>query len=493
MLASSSPNSNYNRPDPNIILVLGASGRLGEQIVKALLSTPGNIVLACVKSNSENDQTHLKNIAATFTTNRNQSRLGQRASLINFLEADLATDVSFIAEQAKLNSVGTIVFAASSGPGASPGLIDNHAVRQLVHQMESTLGSTAEARDLNLFDFSKTTTERLALFSSVDDRVMGGISTSQMLPSKQRNSAVFKGNVTTASNGGFAQARAFFAYDDLAQPQPIDLSHYAGLCIRCRGDGRRYKLNLKDDLKPENVFQVSFGTTKDQWQSVRLPFSDFLPVRRGRLAYSDTPGSQIYASAIDLTNLVSIGIVVSKIEPGGGSTPGFESGPFELEISRIAAYRASRPRFVLISSAGVTRPFWDEREKASARSAYEIPIVQLNPSNILGHKLAGENALRKGTIPWTVVRPTGLNDQLGTGRRIVLRQGDTLTGTIGRADVARVVASALKTTASTWKSFEAGANYDEIEGDADLNEDLFAGLNTDVLESQYEKQTASLH
>jgi Complex I intermediate-associated protein 30 (CIA30) len=50
---------------------------------------------------------------------------------------------------------------------------------------------------------------------------------------------VFRGRVSEANSGGFVSVRSR-NYDP-----PLDLSAYAGLRVRLRGDGRRYKLTLR--------------------------------------------------------------------------------------------------------------------------------------------------------------------------------------------------------------------------------------------------------
>jgi len=48
--------------------------------------------------------------------------------------------------------------------------------------------------------------------------------------------------------------------------------------------------------------------------------------------------------------------------------------------------KAITPKFVLLSSAAVTRPTWDAHQRTSFGEAYDIPIVGLNPGDILGYK-----------------------------------------------------------------------------------------------------------
>jgi uncharacterized protein YbjT (DUF2867 family) len=106
----------------------------------------------------------------------------------------------------------------------------------------------------------------------------------------------------------------------------------------------------------------------------------------------------------------------------------------------LAAKAAGVQQLVLVSSQGVT----NVRE----------PLNQwLN--NILIWKYLGEEALRKSGVPYTVVRPSGLNDRPG-GQRVLFAQGDTAKerGFIPRQDVAAVCVAALGRADALGKTFE---------------------------------------
>lgn len=53
------------------------------------------------------------------------------------------------------------------------------------------------------------------------------------------------------------------------------------------------------------------------------------------------------------------------------------------------------PKVIMLSSAGVTRPSWDEAKKEKYRGCADIPIVRLNPFGILDVKAESEEKLRK--------------------------------------------------------------------------------------------------
>jgi len=92
-------------------------------------------------------------------------------------------------------------------------------------------------------------------------------------------------------------------------------------------------------------------------------------------------------------------------------------------------------RVVCCSSAAVTRPTWSDAKKQRYPGAADIPIVRLNPLDVLSTKREGENALRKRASRYCIVRPTGLNDEWPAGR-VVLSQGDLAVGRINRHTVA---------------------------------------------------------
>lgn len=112
------------------------------------------------------------------------------------------------------------------------------------------------------------------------------------------------------------------------------------------------------------------------------------------------------------------------------------------------------PKLVMCSSAGVTRPGWDKNKKAKYVGAADIPIVRLNPFNILERKLESEEKLRKSGIDYCILRPCGLNDNWPAGSRPVFTQGDVAVGRNNRSDLARVLVDILSTPEATGKTFE---------------------------------------
>ena len=113
-------------------------------------------------------------------------------------------------------------------------------------------------------------------------------------------------------------------------------------------------------------------------------------------------------------------------------------------------------RVICCSSAAVTRPTWSEEKKEKYVGAADIPIVRLNPLDVLSIKRFGEDALRDHAKKYCIVRPTGLNDQWPDGR-LVFSQGDLAVGRTNRRTLAAFLADLVQTNDADGKTFECFA------------------------------------
>ncbi|KAG2496036.1 hypothetical protein HYH03_005958 [Edaphochlamys debaryana] len=155
---------------------------------------------------------------------------------------------------------------------------------------------------------------------------------------------------------------------------------------------------------------------------------------------------------LDPSCIASIQIMLSKFEYDGQLNPSFRRGPFRLPIAHIGSYLPTHvpPRFVHVSSAGVTRP-----NRPGINVDMEPPAVKLNDAlgGLLTWKLEGEDALRGSGVPYAIVRPTALTEEPG-GMPVELDQGDTVKGKISREDVADLCVALLGCPAATNTTFE---------------------------------------
>ncbi|WP_455212327.1 CIA30 family protein [Kaarinaea lacus] len=107
----------------------------------------------------------------------------------------------------------------------------------------------------------------------ITDKVMGGASHGHltMYRKEGRNCLRLLGDVSLNNNGGFIQAAL-----DLVMEGNYDASHYAGLLLDVYGNNETYNIHLRtNDLSlPWQAYRQSFKA-KTQWQTLRLPFTDF--------------------------------------------------------------------------------------------------------------------------------------------------------------------------------------------------------------------------
>lgn len=156
--------------------------------------------------------------------------------------------------------------------------------------------------------------EAVAAWSAIDDRVMGGVSRSA-LRFDPVGHAVFSGQVSPDHNGGFASVRAAVSPPPTGDVDAIELV--------VRGDGHRYKLNLRTDRGFDGVsYQAAFAPPAGVWVRLRLTIDAFQPSWRGR-AVPDAPPLR-----------------GARIEQVGLMIADRQFGPFALAIATIRALAA---------------------------------------------------------------------------------------------------------------------------------------------------------
>lgn len=146
----------------------------------------------------------------------------------------------------------------------------------------------------------------------VNDGVMGGISQSGMQVTKDGYGR-FTGTVSLENNGGFASCRAYV--------DQFDLSSAKGVTLKFRGDGQVYDFRVRVSGRYSRVsYKNTFDTVDGEWQTISLPWEDFVPSFRGRLL-SDVP-------PISAGDIREIGILIANKQEGA----------FQLDIDQISAY-----------------------------------------------------------------------------------------------------------------------------------------------------------
>lgn len=152
--------------------------------------------------------------------------------------------------------------------------------------------------ETTLIDFSNP--DAVLPWQAIDDRVMGGVSRSRLRHDPEGH-AVFKGEVSFDNGGGFASLRnAEFAIDSL------DAS---ALLLEVRGDGKRYKLNLRTDDAYDGInYQAAFHPPAGVWSNITLPLAAFVPTFRDRVLADAPP--------LDAAKVRQIGLLIGDRQQG---------------------------------------------------------------------------------------------------------------------------------------------------------------------------------
>jgi len=114
-----------------------------------------------------------------------------------------------------------------------------------------------------------------APWQAIDDRVMGGVSSSR-LRFDAGGWAVFEGEVSLQNGGGFASVRA--------STRALAHRGAAGYCLYVLGDGRSYKFNLRTEDSLDGLnYQARFQPPAGVWHEVTVLVAAMQPTWRGRL------------------------------------------------------------------------------------------------------------------------------------------------------------------------------------------------------------------
>jgi uncharacterized protein YbjT (DUF2867 family) len=461
-LFKSSPKDDQDRPQGGInmavILVAGATGGVGKRVVKRLIAQGYNV--RCLVRDIDKARLILgddRNLVVGDIT--------KPETLTDLVMANIQAVICCTAVRVQPVEGDTpnrdkynqgVKFYLPEIVGDTPENVEYAGVKNLVTAAAKHLVSVGEKP---IFDFTKPSDEIKNIWGALDDVVMGGVSASSF--QIKENTAVFTGNVSTANSGGFASVRTK-NFSPL-----LNLSGCQGVKLRVKGDGQRYKIFLRTESTWDGVgYSYSFDTVANDWLDIKIPFADLVPVFRAKVVKDCPP--------MDASKVCSLQLMLSKFEYDGALNPKFSPGIFALEVASIQAYGGETlPQFVLVSSAGVTRP-----GRPGINLEEEPPAVRLNDQlgGILTWKLRGEESIKASGIPYTIIRPCALTEAAG-GKELIFEQGDNIRGKISRDDVAEICVQAIAEPKASNITFEVKES--EVTADNLDWKRLFSALQAD--------------
>lgn len=151
----------------------------------------------------------------------------------------------------------------------------------------------------------------------VNDDVMGGKSTSSVAVTPD-GTFLFAGTISLKNFGGFATCRT--------RPGRFDLRGATGVCLRVRGDGKRYALFLKNNEADDGRFyEAAFHAPAGLWSTVYVPLTKLTARFQGML--------DLLARPLNAGDVRVMGLLIAYDQ----------AGPFRLELAWIGTYDEAPP------------------------------------------------------------------------------------------------------------------------------------------------------
>ena len=170
------------------------------------------------------------------------------------------------------------------------------------------------ARDDGALELTDFTTGSADLgWYVVNDNVMGGHSEGDF---RVGDDELHFAGSTNTSGGGFSSIRT--------KRLELDLSQYAGIRLRIKGDGRRYTWRLATNARwrgGEIGYWADFETRDGQWHTVDVPFSSFDPGYRG---------TRLDGPELDPANIRGMGLMIYD----------GRDGRFDVRLANVHAFSA---------------------------------------------------------------------------------------------------------------------------------------------------------
>lgn len=209
--------------------------------------------------------------------------------------------------------------------------------RKCSHLRSSPAESAATSVYEPVFDFSKP--ETVDMIGRLDDAIMGGISTSSVVPSNDtesnNNFAKWLG-VCRTDGGGFCGFRTNPFREPLHVADADGFYLVGRLVSDLQPERRVWKFSTRTNPgRGEKVYQAPFSFPKNQtWHRVHIPFADFRLVQGPRIVPDGPP--------LNTTGgIYQVGMTMSKFVFGANATElnSFRDGFFEVHFKEIGFYR----------------------------------------------------------------------------------------------------------------------------------------------------------
>lgn len=396
---------------PPEVLVIGATGKTGRIIARKLVLR-GYRVRVLVR-------------------NLYSATLDIVGTGVSYVKGDLLDYESLLEATADADKV---ICAAGTDSNSDIEAIEYDGIANLIrafHDSRVQLYGRAEATKLALFNFA--TEPHLARWKRVvlEEGDEGAKPPRINFQITGGNRVAFMGQIFSTYSG-VAEVRTV--------PSRLNLRSFAGILLRCIGDGKAYCVVIRtaEGVRAGVEYIATFPSRRNKWESVRLPFDNFVPTSlTDRAVKSDAP-------KLDRSDVRQIAMQFRKpVE-----MPEKDDGKFYLGVDYMKAYRSqNEPDFVFVSCASVTSRDFSVLDEKGLRAAAK--------DDVAAWKYLAENRLRQSGLTYCIVRPGAFTEQPGGNKALMFDQDANISGAISRADLAEICVSALMDSRACNVTFDA--------------------------------------
>lgn len=389
-----------------LVLVIGATGRTGRIVVRKLVLR-GYRVRVLVRD-------------------LYSSTLDILGTGVEFVKGDLQDYDSLLEATVDVDKI--ICAAGITGNGSD----EFNGVSKLIRSLQ----------DSRVADFGSSEATKRSLFHFGEEKDLNRWTT---LKEEEFATPTFRASFSKTKSGRVAfLGQVYSSYSGFAEvmclPAKIGLGNFAGLILRCVGDGKTYTVVVRTSggSAAGIEYYQTFHTKKHKWNSVRLPLSGFksrpVAIKDGNIIPDTTESDKI--PELNRNDIRQIALQYSKPT----ESPEKDDGRFYLGVDYLKAYREQdEPDFIFISCA-----------KVSSRDCGVLDGTdrgELEESDGTAWKYLSEKRLRQSGLTYTIVRPGIFTDLPGGNKAFTLEQGthnnNNTAGNISRADVAEIAVRAL--------------------------------------------------
>ena len=429
--------------ESSVVLVVGATGRVGRVLVRKLLIR-GYRVKALVRRRGE-------------VAEGEDDVLESIPQSVEVVEGDVG---DYKAVRKAVEGVDKVIFCAAARSTLASDLnrVDGEGVAMVTRAFQDMRnaayrreGMMAPSAKRSVADFSKEADQNAwdIMHCGPDEEDLEGsgyyAQTRRKALSKARDvaDAYINENDHLAFEGAVYSRNAYAIVGaDLDDETLESIATSDGLVMRVLGDGQTYSMLL--EVEDGRVFEHRFKSQVG-FATIRIPWTMFVPQKISE----DNPDENL----LDPKEIAAVGIQFEPskkaMEEVAVSAPGMydnAANRFKLEIDWIKALPGGiETDFVLVSCGGAQRSEWSFDESVRER--------------VVTAKRKGEGLLRSCGLGYTIVRPGALVEEAGGYKALVFDQGNRITQPVACADVADVCLKALHDPTARNKTFEVCWEY----------------------------------